>query len=65
MTPPMTQPTYDDYLADPLAREAIERAARHARALALQKHLFAPLARFCGRLTAVRGFRLRLDPRAA
>src|SRR5262245_46647477 len=65
MTPPMTEPTYNDYLTDPLAREAIERAARNARALALQKHLFVPLARLCGRLTAVRGVSLRLDPRLA
>jgi hypothetical protein len=61
----MKNPTYETYLADPSAAHAqIQRAASRARAEAVHRHVLAPLARFCGRLTAIRGVRLRLDPRA-
>jgi hypothetical protein len=56
--------SYETYLADPQSvREQIERAARRMRAEALKRTLFEPLAAFCGRLLAVRGVRLLLDPR--
>ena len=58
--------TYESYLADPQsARQQIEREARRMRAQALKSALFEPLAAFCGRLLAIRGVRLRLDPRQA
>lgn len=57
--------TYETYLADSSVREAIEREARRAQAIAVQEYLIEPLVRFCGRLTAVRGVRLQLDPRPA
>jgi hypothetical protein len=58
--------TYESYLADPQSvQERIQREARRSRAQALNRALFEPLAAFCGRLLAVRGIRLRLDPRQA
>jgi hypothetical protein len=61
--PLMKNIAYETYLADPAVREGIEHAARRAQAIALHRYLIAPLVRFCGRLTAVRGVRLQLDPR--
>jgi acyl-[acyl carrier protein]--UDP-N-acetylglucosamine O-acyltransferase len=56
--------TYEAYLADPLAAHAqIQRAASRGRAAAVHQYVIAPLARFCGQLSAVRGVRLQLDPR--
>lgn len=57
--------TYETYVTDPAVREAVLRAALRARSEALSLHLVLPLARFCGRLLAIRGVRMRLDPRAA
>ena len=58
--------TYQDYLADPAAAlERIQREAQRARTEAVSRYLFEPLARFCGRLLAIRGAKLYLDPRAA
>jgi hypothetical protein len=58
--------TYETYLANPQAvQERIELEARRMRAQALQSAVFEPLAAFCGRLLAIRGIRLRLDPRQA
>ena len=57
--------TYEDYLADPLAvLGRIQLQAQHARALAIHRYIVAPAARACGRLLAIRGIRLRLDPLA-
>jgi hypothetical protein len=57
--------TYLAYLADPSAAHAqVQRAASRARAEAVYRHVLAPLTRFCGRLTAIRGMRLQVDPRA-
>ena len=62
--PAMEHLTYETYLADPSAAYAqIQRAAGRARAEALYRHVLEPLARFCGRLTAIRGVRMQLDPR--
>jgi hypothetical protein len=62
----MNTPTYADYLADPAAvRADLQRAASRARAIAMYQHGLMPLARFCGRLIAVRGLRMQLDPRLA
>jgi hypothetical protein len=62
----MKKLTYEDYLADPSAVTArIQLGAQRDRARAVQRYLLAPLARFCGRLLAIRGVKLRLDPRAA
>ena len=56
--------TYEIYLADPQrVQEQILDAARRMRAEALKRTLFDPLAAFCARLLAIRGVRLRLDPR--
>jgi hypothetical protein len=64
--PAMKTPTYEDYLANPAAvRAQVERAANRARAEAVYIHALVPFARFCGRLTAVRGIRVQLDPRPA
>jgi len=41
----------------------IQLEASRARALAVHQYIFAPLARFCGALLAIRGVKLRLDPR--
>jgi hypothetical protein len=58
--------TYQAYLADPAtAHTQIQRAASRARVEAVYRHVIAPMARFCGRLTAIRGVRLQLDPRVA
>jgi hypothetical protein len=57
--------SYDTYLTEPAVREQIIAAARRAQAIAIQRYLLAPLMRFCGRLTALRGVRLQLDPRVA
>jgi hypothetical protein len=60
----MKKLTYQDYLADPLAVTAqVRQEAQRARAQAVQRHFLAPLARLCGRLLAIRGVRLHLDPR--
>ena len=61
--PAMKNVTYETYLAEPAVREQIAAAARRAQAFAMHRYLLQPLVRFCGRLIAVRGFRLRLDPR--
>jgi orotidine-5'-phosphate decarboxylase len=63
--PSMKNITYETSLVDSSAREEIERAARRAQAMALRQYVMGPLVRFCGSLTAVRGFRLQLDPRVA
>lgn len=56
--------TYETYFADPqLAQEQIELEARRMRAEALKRTFFDPLAAFCGRLLAIRGVKLMLDPR--
>ena len=56
--------TYEDYLANPSEVLAqIQLEASRARALAVHQYIFAPLARFCGALLAIRGVKLRLDPR--
>jgi len=56
--------TYETWLADPQrVQEQIELEARRVRAQALKRTFFDPLAAFCGRLLAIRGVRLRLDPR--
>jgi hypothetical protein len=55
--------TYETYLADAAVREGIVRAARRAQATAVYEYLMKPLVLFCGRLSAVRGVRLQLDPR--
>jgi len=55
--------TYQTYLTDPAARTRIADAARSARAAAGYRYLVLPLVQFCGRLVAVRGVRLHLDPR--
>jgi len=60
----MKKLTYPAYLADPqLVREQIELEARRLRARELKRLFFDPLAAFCARLLAVRGFRPLLDPR--
>jgi len=57
--------TYADYLADPEATlERIQREARRARVEAIGQYLLEPLARLCGRLLAIRGVKLYLDPRS-
>jgi len=57
--------TYQQYLADPQRfQEQVELAARRMRAEALRRAFFE-LADFCGRLLAVRGVKLLLDPRPA
>jgi hypothetical protein len=62
--PGMKTPTYEDYLADPAAvRAELHRAATRARDEAIYRHAIVPFARFCGRLLAVRGIRMQLDPR--
>ena len=63
--PGMKNLTYEKYLAEPALREQIAAAARRAQAIAMHRYLLQPLVRFCGRLVAVRGFKLRLDPRVA
>lgn len=63
--PPMKNVTYETYLADSAVREAIEREARRAQAIAVHQYLIQPLVRFCGSLTAARGVRMQLDPRTA
>ena len=56
--------TYETYLADPQrVQEQILAEARRMRAVALKRTVFAPLAAFCGRLLAIRGVKLQLDPR--
>jgi hypothetical protein len=56
--------TYETYLADPQrAQEQILDEARRMRARALKRAFFEPLAAFCGRLLAIRGVKLLLDPR--
>ena len=56
--------TYQAYLADPQGvQDRIEFRARQMRAEALKRTFFRPFAAFCGRLLAIRGIRLRLDPR--
>jgi hypothetical protein len=56
--------TYQDYLADPAAAlERIQREAQRARTEAVSRYLFEPLTRFCGRLLAIRGVKMHLDPR--
>ena len=56
--------TYETYLADPQGmQEQILGEARRMRAEALSRALFEPLAAFCGRVLAIRGVKLRLDPR--
>ena len=58
--------TYEAYLADPQAVQGqIELEARRMRTQALKSAVFEPLAAFCGWLLAIRGLRLRLDPRQA
>jgi hypothetical protein len=58
--------TYEDYLANPSEVLAqIQREASRARALAVHQYILMPLAQFCGRLLAIRGAKLYLDPRAA
>ena len=60
----MKKLTYDTYLADPQrVQEQILDEARRMRAEALKRTLFDPLAAFCGRLLAIRGVKLLLDPR--
>jgi hypothetical protein len=60
----MKKLTYETYLADPQrVQEQILDEARRMRAEALQRAFFKPLAAFCGSLLAIRGVRLRLDPR--
>jgi hypothetical protein len=44
--------------------QRVRREANRQRALAVRTQLLMPLARFCGRLLAIRGVKLRLDPRA-
>ena len=62
----MKKLTYQAYLADPRGvQDQIEFEARRMRAAALKRSLFDPLAAFCGRLLAIRGARLLLDPRQA
>jgi hypothetical protein len=56
---------YETYLTDPALREQIIATAHSLRAQAMQRHLLLPLARFCGKLVAVRGLKMWLDPRAA
>jgi hypothetical protein len=64
--PGMKTPTYEDYLANPAAvRAELHRAATRARTQALYQQVIVPLARLCGRLVAVRGMRMQLDPRQA
>ena len=56
--------TYETYLADPQrVQEQILGEARRLRAETLKRTFFQPFASFCGRLLAIRGVRLRLDPR--
>jgi len=60
----MKKLTYEAYLADPQSvHERIEHQARRMRAEALKRAFFDPLAAFCGRLLAIRGVTLLLDPR--
>jgi hypothetical protein len=60
----MKKLTYETYLADPLrVREQILDEARRMRAETLKRTIFDPFAAFCGRLLAIRGVRLWLDPR--
>jgi hypothetical protein len=61
--PSMKNMTYQTYLTDPAARGQIDAAARSVRAQTAQRYLFAPLARFCGKLVSIRGVGLHLDPR--
>lgn len=64
--PGMENLTYEDYLANPAAvLERIQREAQRARTEAINDYMLVPLARLCGRLLAIRGVKLRLDPRAA
>jgi hypothetical protein len=60
--PDMKQLTYQTYLTDPAMRQQIDAAVRGARAQALQRYLFAPLARFCGKLVSIRGAGLQPAP---
>ena len=61
----MKTPTYETFLEDPAAvMTHVRREASRARNLALDSYLLKPLANFCGRLLAIRGVKLRLDPRA-
>ena len=50
----MEKPTYEQYLADPAVYERIYREASRARAEAMGRLLFAPVARLCARLASVR-----------
>ena len=60
----MKTPTYEDYLADPSAMaQQVRLEAQRARALAAHRYILEPLARACGRLLAIRGVKLYLDPR--
>jgi hypothetical protein len=62
----MKKLSYEDYLADPAAALGrIQRAAQRTRVEAVTEHLFVPLAQLCGRLLAIRGVKLRLDPRVS
>jgi hypothetical protein len=45
--------------------DQVHRKARRARVEAINVHLFVPLARLCGRLLAIRGVKLYLDPRVS
>jgi hypothetical protein len=45
--------TYETYMNDSTAREAVERAARRARVEAMNEFLIKPLLRFCGSLLRV------------
>ena len=56
--------TYEAFLDNPEAvMLQVSREASRSRALAVHQYIFAPLARFCGALLAIRGVKLRLDPR--
>jgi hypothetical protein len=60
----MKKLTYETYLADPQrVQEQILDEARRMRAEALKRSFFDPFAAFCGRLLAIRGVKLLLDPR--
>jgi hypothetical protein len=60
----MKKLTYETFLADPRAvQDQIEFEARRMRSAALKAMFFDPLAAFCGRLLAIRGARLLIDPR--
>ena len=60
----MKTPTYEEYLADPSAVIAqVQLEAQHERARAVHRYLIEPLARACGKLLAIRGVKVYLDPR--